>query len=142
MAVEQTVTGGVAVATLRRDFQMPEIDQDFLDANYPSWETLQDGSMPWLILNSFPVPPGYNHTTVRAAIQIPSGYPNAALDMVYFFPDLVRASGRPIAALAPQPIAGQNWQRWSRHYSWRAGVDELATHIERIKSWLEAELTR
>ena len=142
MSAESTVTGGAATAAPRRDFQMPEVDQDFLDANHPGWETIQDSGTPWLILNNFSVPQGYDHSLVRAAIQIPSGYPNSALDMVYLFPHLARANGRPIAALAPQPITAQTWQRWSRHYTWRPGVDELATHVERIKAWLAAELSR
>lgn len=126
----------------RREVMLPEDDQDFLDANFPGWETVIDGAMPYLILKQFPVPEGYNHTVVQAAIHITSGYPNAPLDMVYFSPDLACNSGRPITALAVQTILGQPWQRWSRHYGWRAGVDNLILHIERIRTWLDLELGR
>jgi hypothetical protein len=88
------------------------------------------------------VPAGYGRPTVRAAIMLPPGYPNAPLDMVYFHPSLSRADNRPIAALADHSIEGVTWQRWSRHYPWRAGVDDLVTHIERIGSWLADELRR
>lgn len=134
--------GAAAAAAPRRTFALPEADEEFLDANYPAWETITDGATPWLILNGFPILGGYNHTRVRAAFRIPSGHPNAPLDMVYFSPALVRTNGRPIHTIAQQTIAGQVWQRWSRHYPWRAGVDDLMTHIERVKAWLEAELNR
>lgn len=130
------------VTALRRVFDLPETDTEYLDANHPGWETILEGQTPYLILHNFPVLGGYNHSRVMAAILITSGYPVAHLDMVYFLPHLSRASGRPINALAFQTIDGQSWQRWSRHYSWRAGVDDLATHIERIKFWLENELCK
>jgi hypothetical protein len=121
---------------------MPEAEEEYLDANYPGWETIREGTTPWLILNDVAVPDGYNHARVQAAIAIPSGYPNSQLDMVYFLPALAKANGRPIACLAPQSIQGQTWQRWSRHYAWRSGIDDLVTHVERIKSWLADELRR
>ena len=135
MAIQST-------SALRRDFSLPETDTTFLDTNHPNWEAITDNGIPYIILNNFPVPPGYNHSTVKAAIIITSGYPLAALDMVYFFPDLARADGRMINALAPHTICGQQWQRWSRHYGWRHGVDDLTIHVERIKSWLDDELCK
>ncbi len=142
MFSDQATTSGATVVAPRRDFKMPEMDQDFLNASYPSWEAVQDGGTPWIILNGFELPEGYNHSRVRVAIQIPPGYPNIALDMAYFLPHLARTNGRGIAALSTHAITGETWQRWSRHYGWRPGVDELATHVERIKAWLVAELSR
>lgn len=126
----------------RRDFNLPETDTTFLNINHPHWEAVTDNGIPYIILHDFPVPPGYNHSTVKAAIIITSGYPLAALDMVYFFPNLARTDGRIINALAPHNIYGEQWQRWSRHYSWRHGVDDLTIHVERIKSWLDDELRK
>jgi hypothetical protein len=142
MTAEAAVQTGAGIPAPHRTFSLPEADEEFLDANYPGWETFTDGAMPWLILNNFPVPEGYNTRRVRAAIQIPSGHPNAPLDMVYFFPDLARIPARVIPCLTPMVILGQPWQRWSRHYPWRMGVDDLSTHVERIKSWLADELHR
>jgi len=142
MVIQSTIQAGAADAAPERAFSLPEFDEEFLDANYPGWQTIRDGATPWLILNNFPIPEGYSHRQVQAAILIPSGHPNAPLDMVYFFPALSRTSGRPIAALASQPIAGKLWQRWSRHYRWRPGIDDLVTHTERIKAWLGEQLSR
>ena len=126
----------------RRTFHMREIDKEFLDANYSGWETIIDGATPWLILNDFPIPDGYDHHKVQAAIQISSGYPSAQLEMVFLLPGISLINGSQINNLCFQPIEGQSWQRWSRHYHWRLGVDDLSTHVERIKSWLADELNR
>jgi hypothetical protein len=142
MTADPAVLAGAAKPAPRRTFSLPEADEEFLNANYPGWETILDGTTPWLILNDFPVPEGYDHRLVKAAIQISSGYPNAQLDMVYFLPGLSRTNGRQINNLSLQIIEGQAWQRWSRHYPWRMGVDDLSTHVERIKSWLANELNR
>ncbi len=142
MTADAAALAGAARAALRRAFTLPEAETEFLNATHPDWETLIDGATPWLILANFPIPSGYSHQRVQAAIQISSGFPNSALDMVYFLPGLTRADARPITGLASQLINGQTWQRWSRHYGWRPGVDDLVTHIERIKSWLVDELTR
>lgn len=142
MTAETAVQRGAGIPAPRRTFSMPEADEEYLDANYPTWETIIDSGIPWLILNDFPAPEGYNHRKVQAAIQISSGYPNTQLDMVYLLPNLSRTDGRQIRNLSPMTIEGQSWQRWSRHYPWRTGVDDLITHIERIKSWLADELNR
>jgi len=142
MPLETEIQADALISVPRRTIHLPEIDAEFLNANYPRWETIIDAGTPWLILNDFPVPEGYDHRQVCAAIQISSGYPNASLDMVYFLPSLSRIDTRQIKNLAPQTIEGQSWQGWSRHYLWRMGVDDLSTHIERIKSWLDDELKR
>jgi len=126
----------------RREFALGEADTDYLKANHPDWEAVQDGGSPYIVLPDFPIPPGYNHSSAKVAINITPGYPVAHLDMVYFSPGLARTNGRPINALNEQTIMGQLWQRWSRHYAWRTGIDDLSTHVERIKTWLDNELSK
>lgn len=142
MTAETAVQCGAGIPAPRRTFTLPEADEEYLNANYPAWETIMDGATPWLILNEFSVPEGYNHRKVQAAIQISSGYPSAQLDMVYLLPNISRVDGRQIRNLSSMIIEGKSWQRWSRHYPWRTGVDDLSTHIERIRFWLSDELNR
>lgn len=63
--------------------------------------------------------------------------------MVYFFPALQRSDGKAIGGLTPHTILGQQWQRWSRHYTpanpWRVGEDDLSTHLTLIDHWLRRE---
>lgn len=132
---------------MRRNFRLPADDEAFLEAREFSWETIQEGSTHWLLIHEFPAPVGYNLQSVSAAIQIPPGYPDSPLDMVYFHPALVRVDGRVIpAADARQQLDGKEWQRWSRHRTgacpWRPGVDDISVHVMMIADWLDREFRR
>jgi hypothetical protein len=131
---------------VRRQFSLPEADEDSLVARGFPWETLIEAGVRWLIVHDFPVPPGYNQDTVLVAIRIETGYPDAPLDMMYVFPPLARQDGHRIGALSPQPLDGKMYQRWSRHRTphnpWRAGEDDLASHLQLIEHWFEREFRR
>jgi hypothetical protein len=139
-------TEGAAAPSVAREFVLPEFDRDALDGLGRPWETLMDGGTMWLILHDYEVPLGYNHTVVEAALLIPPSYPDGQIDMVYFYPALHRTDGRPIPALADQPIRGEIWQRWSRHRTganpWRPSVDDVASHLILVDDWLRRELER
>lgn len=130
----------------RREFPLPAEDEAFLADYGLPWEAIMNGS-PWVLIHDFPTPEGYNHRRVTAAIRIETGYPNAALDMVYFFPALARTDGRSIGATeSVQQLDGKSFQRWSRHRTaqnpWKMGRDTLGTHIILIEDWLEREFKK
>ena len=131
---------------MRRQFQLPEADREHLDARGLQWETITDGGSRWLLLHDFSVPAGYNAVHIIAAVMIGATYPDAQLDMVYFFPPLARTDGGAIGALSNQVIDGKMFQRWSRHRTpqnpWRPGEDDLATHLALVEHWLEREFRR
>ena len=128
---------------MRRDFEILEEDQDFLESLDLPWETVKDGNSLWVIVHRHPLPDGYNQDVVSLAVNVPIGYPRTQLDMAYFFPALSRMDGQPIGALAQLTINGKIWQRWSRHRTgknpWREGIDCLATHFALIDHWLHRE---
>lgn len=131
---------------LRRQFDLLREDVNFLEEYSLPWETIVDGS-PWVLIHDFPTHDGYNHAKVTAAIRLETGYPHAALDMVYFFPALARKDGKPIGATqATQPIDGKSFQRWSRHRTaenpWKPGEDHLGSHVGLIEDWLEREFKK
>jgi len=131
---------------LRRDFDLLPVDEAFLQDYGLPWETVADGDQ-WLLIHDFPTSEGYTENKAFAAIRLTTGYPNAALDMVYFFPRLVRVDGKPIGATTgTQKIDGNDFQQWSRHRTtqnpWRAGVDNLGTHIILVEDWLEREFEK
>ena len=126
------------MGALRRKFLLSSDDAEYLDNAFPEWEAI-DGR--WILLHNFPVRPGFTVQRVTAAIQIPSGYPQTRLDMVYFHPAVLRADGQPIRATeCTVPIDGKPFQRWSRHYrsgEWQPNEDSVATHVMAIKDWLD-----
>lgn len=131
---------------MRRDFRLPEADEQHLNGWGLPWETIVDGKQRWLLVHDWPLPSGYNYSTVTVALLIPTAYPEAALDMVYFHPHLQRQDGKQIRALSSQTIAGESWQRWSRHYSsenpWRIGEDDVSTHLTLVDYWLKREMEK
>lgn len=139
-------TEGRTAAALRREFRLPAADDQYLDALGLSWETVKDAGQLWLLIHEWKIPGGYSARAVRLALQIPGGYSDCQIDMVYFFPALARADRRPIATISSQVIAGESYQRWSRHRTsanpWRPGVDDVSTHLTLVHDWLTRELAR
>ena len=131
---------------MRREFVLPEEDVDYLDSTGYFWETIKTGMMNWVIINDYSVPEGYNIKKVNLALRIDHGYPVSQIDMVYFYPHLQITKGVQPAALSNQLIDGKNWQRWSRHRTgqnpWRAGIDNILTHLQMVSYWLERELNK
>lgn len=131
---------------MRRDFRLPESDEQHLNGRGLPWETIVDGKQRCLLVHDWALPHGYNHLKVAALLLIPTAYPDAALDMVYFRPHLQRADGKQIPAISNHSVAGEPWQRWSRHYTsanpWRIGVDDISTHLTLVDHWLAREFDR
>jgi hypothetical protein len=133
---------------LRRDFDLLTDDHKFLDDYGLPWESLMDSGQQWVLVHEFPSQhDGYNSERVTIAIRLETGYPNAALDMVYVYPALARKDGLPIRATdAPQNIDGRIYQRWSRHRTtenpWKPGQDNIGTHIFLIEDWFAREFER
>ncbi len=131
---------------MRRQFLLPEADVEHLNARGMTWETIIEGRWRWLLLYDFPIPHGYNVNSATVAVSISAGYPDAQLDMVYFYPPLNRQDGRGIGALSSQTIDRKSFQRWSRHRTganpWRPGVDDLSTHLTLVEHWLEREFRK
>jgi hypothetical protein len=126
----------------RRQFRLLEDDELYLVSLGLRWETVNVGKTQWLFIHDHPVPAGYKQQTVTIAIRIEGGYPPGALDMAYFLPHLERMDAKPIIKATPLAIDGVIYQQWSRHYSWREGIDCLASHHIRVKNWLEVEPKR
>jgi hypothetical protein len=131
---------------MARHFELPEEDREYLEVAGFEWETVVDGSTKWLLIHNRAVPKGYAQSACTIALQIPPSYPEAQLDMAYFYPPLQRADGQTIRALADQRIGSMTYQRWSRHRTnenpWRPGIDGIATHLAYAEEWLSQELQK
>ncbi len=127
-----------------RDFQIPQQDQDNLNALGYSWDTKIDGGVKLVVIHNFPIPDAYNVQQADVALLIESCYPDVQIDMAFFNPSLSRRDGKPINSLTPRVMMGTAWQQWSRHRTpqnpWRPGIDDVLTHFELVQYWLEKEL--
>jgi hypothetical protein len=128
----------------RREFTPPETDIDYLNGLGLSWETIKTRGM-WVIIYDYPLPEGYTIKVADLALMIPPNYPAVEIDMVYFYPQLQKISGRLIKAITPMSIDGRTFQRWSRHRQkgeWRPGIDDISTHLALVENWLIKDVKR
>ena len=129
---------------MRREFSLAEDDEICLKDTGLVWETIVENKTKWLILRQLPIQSGYNVAAADAALRIPPSYPDDQIDMVYFSPGLALTSGKTIRQLSSTTIDGKPYQQWSRHRTaenpWRAGLDNVGTHLLQVNDWLHREL--
>ncbi len=139
------INNGEVAVTVRRDFALLPDDEARLTSRGYNWETRIEGGRRWLILHDVTVPEGYQITNSTIAMEIPTSYPMAEIDMFYCFPALARLDGRTIPQTqVNEHIMGQSFQRWSRHRGaiapWRPGKDSVITHLLLIDESLNREV--
>jgi len=139
-------TAGVAsLSAIRREFHLLLEDQKYLNRISDCWETIMSGNTGWILITDYKLPDGYNVKDTTIAFMLPSSYPTVEFDMMYFFPALSRADGKPIGALSSHVLDGKNFQRWSRHRNsgdWRSDIDNLESHVLSVQGWLNDELLK
>jgi hypothetical protein len=128
-----------------RDFRLLPADEKGLYERSLSWDAIVERGHRWLLLRDYPLPPGYSIGMTTVALEIPTGYPAAEIDMFYCWPFLVRSSGAAIPQTqATATIRGNTYQRWSRHRGggspWRAGTDNVLTHLALVDAALLREV--
>lgn len=139
------INNGEKMAQPIRQFSLMPTDEAGLDARKLRWETVIDQGRRWLLLQGYPMPPGFTAGSATVAVEVPSNYPAAELDMFYCFPILARDSGHAIPQTESRQQIGDNaYQRWSRHRGpnapWRMGVDSVLTHLALIDAALAREV--
>jgi len=131
---------------VRRHFNLPQEDDEFLNSKGLLWETLIESNLRWLVIHDYSIPEGYNTNKASVALMLNGNYPLTQIDMIYFNPGLSKQNGNPIAALTYIVIAGQQWQRWSRHRTaanpWIPGEDNVSSHLAMFDLILKNELSR
>ncbi len=139
------INNGEAPMGLRRDFDLLDKDAHYLDQRHPNWETHIESGRRWLILPSFKLPVGYNHSVADIAVDIPDTYPSAGIDMFFCLPHLALASGVALAQTqARVQIGGQSFQQWSRHLNgatrWNPNTDSVISHMALVDECLAREV--
>jgi hypothetical protein len=129
---------------MRRDFNLPSSDIEFLERNKFEWETVNENNVMRVIIHGYHIPDGYNTGTAKVYVRIDSTYPDTQIDMAFFNPPLSLKNGKQIKNLSLIQFDGIEWQQWSRHRTganpWRLSVDNLETHLLAVDEWLKKEL--
>jgi hypothetical protein len=130
----------------KRDFRLPEQDEEFLDSLNLVWETIKDSNLNYVIIRGVTLPFGYAEEKADVAMRLDQTYPRTQIDMAYFSPKITRKDKRAINAVTDLVIEGKGYQQWSRHRTpdnpWREGVDCLEMHYFFVMSWLENEFQK
>jgi hypothetical protein len=115
---------------------LPSSDSRYLEDNGLTYEIIGEVDAGGVVIKDFPLPPGkFDRDTINIMIQLPAGYPDASVDMFYTYPWIKLKSTGAYAKCADvaHQFAGTNWQRWSRHADWRAGIDGIRTIVARAE---------
>jgi len=141
----EVTNGEGPLAPPRREFALLGIDEKYLDELGLRWETVVDVNRRWLLIHDFPVPHGFTVKQTVLALEIPTTYPGAQIDMFYMHPPLVLCSGRMIdRANMAASVLGTPFIGWSRHRGpgslWNPVTDNVATHIALVESALSKEV--
>ena len=123
-------------------FSLPLEDREYLEANFPNWKPVSEDSKKGIVIYDYHLPKGYNLKKSDLMFLIPDNYPTTKIDMFYFYPDINRIDRANIEALSPETHFQRTWQRWSRHYNWRVGIDNISTHITYIHNQLKFEIDK
>lgn len=97
-------------------------------------ECIDDGTRRLVIARGQELPAHWNRRSTDILLQVPQGYPLAALDMFWVTPGLALADGRqPQNADQLETYAGRTWQRFSWHYPpghrWNPTTDGILSHL-------------
>jgi len=86
----------------------------------------------YVLIRGYPMPRGYNLTTLELLLKLPVSYPNGRPDMFWTQADLLLQDGRvPTSAESIEPYLGRPWRRFSWHpQNWNPGADSLKTYLE------------
>ena len=113
-------------------------DKQYLDENMFNYEVQETPGETILVIKDYPISISmFDKDKVNVLIKIPNGYPMAELNMFWITPQVhlkVTNSFPPNADLI-EPIIGETWQRFSRHYPWKPTFN-LQTHLNVVKEVL------
>ena len=120
---------------------LPNPDMGYLLSLRVDHEIVVEGGMTCVVLQDWPLPPGFDVANAHLLIRLHPGYPDVAPDMWWFSPAIHAADGTALPQTdVSEHYLNRDWQRWSRHLTpeqWRSGVDGLENYVALIKHELE-----
>jgi hypothetical protein len=112
-------------------------DREFLTEMGAELTTV--GNEIFVVFKGFELGEGYAPSASDLLVKIPTGYPATGMDM-YWTRTMVRLTStgsEPNRANVYEPLLGEQWQRWSRHITWRSGIDNVRTFMRAVRSDLD-----
>lgn len=115
---------------------LAEVQSVYPDAHFSSVSGVD-----YLVVPKFSLPENWLASEVTLLCIVPNGFPMSALDMFWVTPSLrLPTGGEPNCANHYEEHLGQQWQRFSWHYThgtaWKPSQSSLLTHLQFCKSRL------
>lgn len=139
----RTIKNGEAPSALRRHFELLDADVAFLNKFGLRWETVIEADVNnnkrrWLLIYDYAIPVGFTVERTLLALEIPTPYPHAEIDMFYTHPPLALKTGRAIESTQINlAISGHAFNGWSRHRGednkWIPASDNVSTHLTLVE---------
>lgn len=121
------------------------LNSDYEELNQRGLSYIEDEGQRFLILPDYRLPDSlYQQAGADILVIIPKNYNQDGNDMLWTYPRLIRADGKPIPR-TNNPSDGDNrtfngkvFCRWSRHWRqgssvWKPGKDNIVTILRRIE---------
>lgn len=105
----------------------------------PARTTLHNQPEGWcfLVVSEYALPAQFQPARVEVLIKLPPGFPDAAPDMFWVYPEVRTVSGSLPRATSEERLLGKTWQRFSWHLAagaWKPGISDLRDFLRCIHS--------
>jgi hypothetical protein len=116
-----------------------EEDKKYLENKGLNYEVYEENGYTLIVIKNYQLPDLYTKEMVDILIRVPPMYPVSKLDMFWVYPEIKLSSNNryPDRADVFNNYLKKRWQRFSRHYNWRPGIDSLASHMKTIERTLK-----
>lgn len=96
------------------------------------------GNQIFVIIQNYPLPPGWSQTETRLLLITDVGYPNSKIDMFWVDPKVTLPNNKvPQAGEALETYLGQQWRRFSWHVKkWNPAVDNIKSYLHTVNTRL------
>lgn len=117
---------------------LPDEDLQYLQEKKYDYHIFPHGKETLVVIKQYPLPAGYSQSNVDLLVKIPPMYPMTPMDMFWVSPEimLTGTGAYPDRADVFESFIGSQWQRFSRHYAWRSGIDSLGSHLVTVQKSL------
>jgi len=96
----------------------------------------EPGGWTFLVVSDYALPAGFVPNRVELLVKLPPGFPDAAPDMFWVYPEVRTESGGMPKATSNERLLGRTWQRFSWHLvggAWKPGVSTLRDFMRCVR---------
>ena len=97
----------------------------------------EPGGWVFVVISSYELPAGFAPNCVDLLVKLPPGFPDAAPDMFWVYPEVRGPNGIVPKNTSPELLLGKQWQRFSWHLApgaWKPGISEFRDFLRCIHS--------